>query len=165
MHNRPLSGVWPASLDARDDARNRMEPASTSGPGGRGGQAPRPPVPTQEPLRYANIELRLDEYQVLVDGRRLALTMREFEVLSMLVQRPDRVVQRQHIYAEIWGKSMKYRERAIDVFVRKIRTKLASAAPDWVYIHTHFGIGYRFSPERRHHGSQPPEEEAPTSRR
>jgi DNA-binding response OmpR family regulator len=34
------------------------------------------------------------------------------------------------------------------VFVRKVRHKLAEAAPSWAYIHTHFGIGYRFSPER-----------------
>jgi DNA-binding response OmpR family regulator len=42
---------------------------------------------------------------------------------------------------------MKRRERAVDVHVRKIRNKLARTAPGWVYIHTHFGIGYRLSPE------------------
>jgi len=36
----------------------------------------------------------------------------------------------------------------VDVFVRKVRLKLESASPDWSYIHTHFGVGYRFQPER-----------------
>jgi DNA-binding response OmpR family regulator len=34
------------------------------------------------------------------------------------------------------------------VFVRKLRLKLNDAAPGWAYIHTHFGVGYRFAPER-----------------
>jgi len=34
------------------------------------------------------------------------------------------------------------------VFVRKLRQKLRSGSPDWNYIHTHFGVGYRFAPER-----------------
>jgi len=42
-----------------------------------------------------------------------------------------------------------HRDRSVDVFVRKVRGKLAAAAPEWTYVHTHFGIGYRFSPERR----------------
>jgi hypothetical protein len=36
----------------------------------------------------------------------------------------------------------------VDVFVRKLRQKLEKASPDWSYIHTHFGVGYRFQPER-----------------
>ena len=40
------------------------------------------------------------------------------------------------------------RDRSVDVFVRKVRTKLHDVSPGWIYIHTHFGIGYRFSPER-----------------
>jgi DNA-binding response OmpR family regulator len=43
---------------------------------------------------------------------------------------------------------MAYRDRSVDVFVRKLRLKLQEAAPGWIYIHTHFGIGYRFAPER-----------------
>jgi DNA-binding response OmpR family regulator len=44
---------------------------------------------------------------------------------------------------------MAYRDRSVDVFVRRVRKKLDEAAPGWEYIHTHFGIGYRFAPERR----------------
>jgi len=39
-------------------------------------------------------------------------------------------------------------DRSVDVFVRKLRQKLEKASPGWHYIHTHFGVGYRFAPER-----------------
>jgi DNA-binding response OmpR family regulator len=43
---------------------------------------------------------------------------------------------------------MPRRDRSVDVLVRRVRSKLEGVAPDWRYIHTHFGIGYRFTPER-----------------
>jgi DNA-binding winged helix-turn-helix (wHTH) protein len=42
---------------------------------------------------------------------------------------------------------MVHGDRSVDVFVRKLRQKLERASPGWRYIHTHFGIGYRFAPE------------------
>ena len=43
---------------------------------------------------------------------------------------------------------MRPHDRSVDVFVKKVRQKLGRSAPDWTYIHTHFGVGYRFAPER-----------------
>ena len=101
-----------------------------------------------EPIRVANLEVRPGEFQLLADGRRVGLTVREFQTFLVLSERPDRVVTRPEIYALVWGGQMAYRDRSVDVFVRKVRRKLADAAPGWSYIHTHFGVGYRFSPER-----------------
>jgi DNA-binding response OmpR family regulator len=97
---------------------------------------------------FVNLELRPDEMQALIDGIRVGFTVREFQILAALAAREDRVVRRPDIYRQVWGGEMKHRDRAVDVFVRKVRTKLAVAAPDWKYIHTHFGIGYRFAPEQ-----------------
>jgi DNA-binding response OmpR family regulator len=96
---------------------------------------------------FGNLELRPDEMQALVAGTRVGLTVREFQLLAVLADREDRVVRRPEIYQQVWGGEMKHRDRAVDVFVRKVRTKLAAVAPEWAYIHTHFGIGYRFAPE------------------
>lgn len=96
---------------------------------------------------FGNLELRPDEMQALVAGMRVGLTVREFQVLAVLAGREDRVMRRPEIYRQVWGGEMKHRDRAVDVFVRKVRTKLAAVAPSWAYIHTHFGIGYRFAPE------------------
>ena len=87
--------------------------------------------------------------QALVAGTRVGLTVREFQVLAALAGREDRVMRRAEIYRQVWGGEMKHRDRAVDVFVRKVRTKLAATAPSWTYIHTHFGIGYRFAPGAR----------------
>ena len=51
------------------------------------------------------------------------------------------------LFESVWGGEMTHRDRSVDVFVRKVRRKLAAAAPGWTYIHTPFGIGYRFEPE------------------
>ena len=58
-----------------------------------------------------------------------------------------RVLEREEIYQRVWGYAMARGDRSVDVFVRKLRHKLEKASPDWRYIHTHFGVGYRFSPE------------------
>jgi len=57
------------------------------------------------------------------------------------------VLQREEIYQRVWGYAMVHGDRSVDVFVRKLRQKLEKVSPDWRYIHTHFGIGYRFASE------------------
>lgn len=99
-------------------------------------------------LRCANLEIRPAERRVLADGRPIAVTVREFETLLALAERRNRVVPRTELYELVWGGRMGYRDRSVDVFVRRLRMKLDAAAPGWTYIHTHFGIGYRFAPER-----------------
>jgi DNA-binding response OmpR family regulator len=99
-------------------------------------------------IEIANVEIRPGEMQVLVEGRRTGLTVREFELFFVLAKRLDSVVQRPEIYELMWGGEMPPRDRSVDVLVRKVRGKLEAVAPGWRYIHTHFGIGYRFTPER-----------------
>lgn len=99
-------------------------------------------------MRVANLEIRPSEFQLLASGRRVGLTVREFQTFFVLAQRPDRVVTRNEIYSEVWGRQMAYRDRSVDVFIRKVRHKLDAVAPGWAYIHTHHAVGYRFSPER-----------------
>ncbi len=102
----------------------------------------------REPVFVDHVEFRPAEFQVLVDGARAGLTVREFQLLLVLAERHDRVVQRPEVYDLVWGGQMPTRDRSVDVFVRKVRRKLATASPEWVYVHTHFGVGYRFAPER-----------------
>jgi DNA-binding response OmpR family regulator len=106
-----------------------------------------PSIAIGSPLIVGHLEIRPDEYQVLVHGQRAGLTVREFQTLACLADRMDRVVRRAEIYDQVWGGEIAHRDRSVDVFVRKVRTKLHAVSPDWRYIHTHFGIGYRFAPE------------------
>lgn len=77
------------------------------------------------------------------------LSVRELQVLTELARRHDRVVAREELYAAVWGGEMRPCERAVDVYVRRLRVKLEAAAPGWRFIHTHFGLGYRLAAERR----------------
>jgi len=100
------------------------------------------------PLVAGELEIRADQFQAFVRGRSVDLTRREFELLQLLAQAQAKVLQREEIYQAVWGYAMAHGDRSVDVFVRKVRLKLESASPDWSYIHTHFGVGYRFQPER-----------------
>jgi DNA-binding response OmpR family regulator len=72
---------------------------------------------------------------------------REFELLQLLADAEGQVLQRKEIYELVWGYAMARGERSVDIFVRKLRHKLECVSPDWRYIHTHFGVGYRFAAE------------------
>jgi DNA-binding response OmpR family regulator len=98
-------------------------------------------------IQVGEIAVRPDLYQAYSGELSLELTAREFEILYLLSQ-SDRVLRREEIYERVWGYAMAHGDRSVDVFVRKLRQKLRSASPEWRYIHTHFGVGYRFAPER-----------------
>jgi DNA-binding response OmpR family regulator len=100
------------------------------------------------PLVAGELEIRADQFQAFARGQSVDLTRREFEVLQLLAQTEGKVLQREEIYQAVWGYAMAHGDRSVDVFVRKVRQKLERASPDWSYIHTHFGVGYRFQPER-----------------
>ncbi len=94
------------------------------------------------------LEVRLDQFQAFAAGRSADLTRREFELIQLLTDHTGQVLPREEIYERVWGYSMVHGDRSVDVFVRKLRQKLEKVSPDWRYIHTHFGIGYRFAAER-----------------
>jgi DNA-binding response OmpR family regulator len=97
-------------------------------------------------VMFGEITIRPDLYQAYAGEASLELTAREFDILRLLSQ-ADRVLRREEIYERVWGYAMAHGDRSVDVFVRKLRQKLRSASPRWNYIHTHFGVGYRFAPE------------------
>jgi DNA-binding response OmpR family regulator len=101
----------------------------------------------REPVLAGEVEIRSDQFQAFVDGRSIDLTRREFELIELLAGAGGRVLEREDIYSRLWGYAMVRGDRSVDVFVRKVRQKLEKASPEWRYIHTHFGIGYRFSAE------------------
>jgi two-component system response regulator RegX3 len=93
------------------------------------------------------LEIRADQYQAFVSGQSIGLTRREFELLALLAEAHGQVIEREDIYQKVWGYAMAHGDRSVDVFVRKLRQKLQRHSANWTYIHTHFGIGYRFDPE------------------
>jgi DNA-binding response OmpR family regulator len=100
-----------------------------------------------EVIRAGWLEIRPDEALALAGGRPLVLSMRELALLTALARHQDRIVGREQLYRLVWGGEMRPGDRSVDVYVRKLRVKLEQGLPEWRFIHTHFGFGYRFTPE------------------
>jgi len=116
----------------------------------------------QKPVVAGELEIHADQFQAFVGGQTADLTRREFELLHLLGEARGQVMQREEIYERVWGYAMAHGDRSVDVFVRKLRQKLEAVSPRWAYIHTHFGVGYRFQPEPK--DGEPPAEALPESR-
>jgi DNA-binding response OmpR family regulator len=103
-----------------------------------------------EVLKAGELEIRPTEHLARARGRALSLSVRELELLAALARREGRIVPREELYETVWGVPLRAQDRSVDVYVHKLRTKLAVALPEWGFIHTHFGFGYRFQPEPSH---------------
>jgi len=107
--------------------------------GAKGGQ-------TEVPVRYDDGALSVDlaRREVFVDGAIVALTRKEFAVLSLLVRHPGRVVGQQQILREVWGATHTQDTHYLRIVMGKLRQKLGDdpASPRW--LKTEPGVGYRF---------------------
>jgi DNA-binding response OmpR family regulator len=105
-------------------------------------------VRAQSPDRGERIEIQelvIDpaNVQAYVAGQSADLTLTEFRLLHALALEHGRVVSREELMQRIWGRRQRYRDRTVDVFVRKLRDKIDRRAPDHVFIHTRHGVGYK----------------------
>jgi DNA-binding response OmpR family regulator len=106
-------------------------------------------IGSEHPSRQlsSRLEIRPQEHAALVDGRPLSLTVRELALLAALASNPQRILTREELFTEVWGSRPRREDRSVDVYVSRLRAKLHEALPDAQLIHTHNGIGYRFSPD------------------
>jgi DNA-binding response OmpR family regulator len=116
---------------------------------GRNGEAPptRAEMPGADlaPVHAGRLEVRPADHAALVDGRPLQLTVRELQLLTQLAHNAERVMTREELYRAVWGRAYRPSDRSVDVYVGRLRAKLDQALPGRQYLHTHTGIGYRFS--------------------
>ena len=101
-------------------------------------------------IRVGALEIHPSEGLLLAGGRAMTLSVREFGLLVVLARSGGGIVRREDLYARAWGGELRPGDRSIDVYIHKLRVKLEEALPDWRYIHTHVGFGYRFGPEPSH---------------
>jgi DNA-binding response OmpR family regulator len=100
-----------------------------------------------EPVLAGELWIRPDLFDAYVGEEPAGLSRKEFDLLRQLAAADGRVLEREQIYQRVWGYTMVRGDRSVDVFVRKLRNKLERVSPGWRYLHTHFGIGYRFAAE------------------
>ena len=101
-----------------------------------------------EEIRVGELLVTPEAYVAVAGDRTLVLSRRELDLLTVLARRAGQVVTRAQLYDLVWGGPLRVDDRSVDVYVHKLRSKLADALPGWAYIHTHFGVGYRLQPER-----------------
>src|SRR5689334_17972007 len=96
------------------------------------------------PYRDEHLLLDFDQQLAALDSERMTLTRKEYDLLSLLVQRAGEITPREALLMRVWGYGAEIRTRTLDVHVRRLRKKLGVYADQ--YIETIFGIGYRFQP-------------------
>jgi two-component system alkaline phosphatase synthesis response regulator PhoP len=93
------------------------------------------------------LRIDFDQHEVWLDGKRLEVSLREFELLKFFVRNPNRVFDRLTILDLVWGDDTYVEPRTIDVHVRRLRVLIERDAGRPELIHTVRGVGYKFSPE------------------
>jgi two-component system OmpR family response regulator len=111
-------------------------------------------VRAQSPDRGERIEIQelvIDpaNVQAYVDGHSAGLTPTEFRLLHALALEEGRVVTREELMQRIWGRRQRYRDRTVDVFVRKLRDKIDRPALTHAFIHTRHGVGYKLEAQAK----------------
>ncbi len=102
--------------------------------------------PRGEPIEIEELRIDPREVQAYVDGESAALTPTEFRLLYQLALDRGRVVTRDELLQKLWGRRESYRDRTVDVFVRRLREKIDQRASRHTFIQTRYGVGYRFEP-------------------
>src|SRR5262245_39419749 len=107
----------------------------------RGVRAPAPEL--AEPIEIEELLIDPANVQAYLGGESAGLTPTEFKLLHALAQSRGRVATRDELLQRVWGRRAGYRDRTVDVFVRKLRDKIDRRAPTHTFIQTRYGVGYK----------------------
>jgi two-component system response regulator RegX3 len=124
-------------LVARIRAVLRRVPDEAAAPAGAGAPAPE--------LRIGGVTVDQAQRRVLLDGREIALTRREFDLLALLARNAGTVLTRERLIDEVWDANWFGSTKTLDVHISTLRKKLGDDAVDSRYLHTVRGVGFRFA--------------------
>jgi len=112
-----------------------------------GGTAASAPAPMEGVLTFPTLLIDERRHRVERNGKQIPLTPKEFDLLIYLANRPGTVVRRDELLQAIWGYSASEDDRTIHTHINRLRAKLEGQ--DYHYIHTVWGIGYKFEVVRQ----------------
>ncbi|MBA6151593.1 response regulator [Gelidibacter maritimus] len=95
--------------------------------------------PSQNILKIGELIINREEYKILHHGKEIILPRKEFELLSLLATKPNKVFEREEILNKVWGNDVVVGGRTIDVHIRKLREKIGDDC-----FKTVKGVGYKF---------------------
>jgi two-component system alkaline phosphatase synthesis response regulator PhoP len=100
---------------------------------------------TETALVLEDIKVDLQKHEVTKNGQKLELTLKEFELLKMLLQNRGRVLSRNHLLDKIWGYEYYGETRTVDVHIRHLRKKIEDESKHERFIETIRGVGYKIN--------------------
>lgn len=95
--------------------------------------------PSQKILKIGELIINREEYKISHHGKEIILPRKEFELLSLLATKPNKVFKREEILDKVWGNDVVVGGRTIDVHIRKLREKIGDDC-----FKTVKGVGYKF---------------------
>lgn len=90
------------------------------------------------------LKMDFDSRSLYINGKEINLTVKEFDLLELLVKNPDKVYSRDSLLSAIWGADYPGDGRTVDVHVRRLREKIEPNPGEPKYVHTKWGVGYFF---------------------
>ena len=101
------------------------------------------PDDTRKRLVFDKLEINLDSYELLVDGKKVDTPPKELELLYHLASTPNRVYPRNPLLDEVWGFDYFGDSRTVDVHIKRLREKIENVSDQWE-LKTVWGVGYKF---------------------
>ncbi len=98
-------------------------------------------APSGEVIERGSLKIDFDKHRIQIDGERLELTAKEFDLLSFLAKEPGRVYRREQLLQQIWGYQFSGYEHTVNTHINRLRKKLSGNN----IIETVWGVGYRFN--------------------
>ncbi|MDE7253222.1 MAG: response regulator transcription factor [Acetatifactor sp.] len=102
---------------------------------------------TQKFLERGDVQLDCEGRRVYINGQEISLTAKEFEVLELLMNNPNKVYGREALLRLVWGEDYPGDVRTVDVHIRRLREKIEENPSEPKYVHTKWGVGYYFMNE------------------
>ena len=102
--------------------------------------------PESKVLAFGNLTADFDKREILVNDKKLDLTLKEFELLEILIRNKGKILTRDTLLDKIWGYEYIGETRTVDVHIRYLRKKIELDDKNPKLIETIRGVGYRFNP-------------------
>lgn len=98
-------------------------------------------------LNYGSLEIDIDKRKTILNGTRIDLTPKEFELLILLAQHPGKSYSRDQLLSKVWGYEFNGYEHTVNSHINRLRSKIEPNLSSPAYILTTWGVGYRFNDE------------------
>ncbi len=113
----------------------------------RANMRPSTPASPNEVITIGRLELDAGQHRLIKDGEAIALTPKEFNILSVMAHHPGVVFSREQLVEAVWAPEFVGETSSITVFIKKLRAKVEDDPTQPLIIETVWGIGYRLNPE------------------